>query len=107
MAELDEDPLRALADDIHLVDVGNTQQRLADVLGTRLELGEAQAIGREHVDDGINITVFVVKVGTDDACGQITPDVAYLLAHLIPEILDLGGRGVVREKDLDEGDSWL
>jgi hypothetical protein len=45
VAELDEDLLRALADDVDLVDVGDPQQALADVLGARLELGEAQAVG--------------------------------------------------------------
>ena len=43
VAELDEDAFRPLADDVHLVDVGHAQQALADVLGARLELGEASA----------------------------------------------------------------
>ena len=43
VAELDEDLLRPLADDVDLVDVGDPQQPLADVLGARLEIGEAQA----------------------------------------------------------------
>jgi hypothetical protein len=107
VAELDEDLLRALADDVHLVDVGYAQQDLADILGTRLEIGEAQAIRRQHVDDGIDVTVFVIKIGTDDAGGQIAPDVAHLLAHLVPKVLDLDGRGSVREKNLDEGNAWL
>ena len=45
VAELDEDFLRPLADDVDLVDVGNPQQALADVLGARLELGEGQPVG--------------------------------------------------------------
>ena len=45
VAELDENPLRLLADDVDLVDVGHAQQALANVLGARLELGEAQAVG--------------------------------------------------------------
>ena len=107
VAELDEDLLRALADDIDLVDVGNAQQGLADVLGARLELGEAQAVRRQHVDDGIDVAVFVVEIGADDAGRQIAPDVADLLAHLVPKVLDLGGRSSVREKDLDEGNARL
>ncbi len=62
VAELDEDLLRPLADDVDLVDVGNAQQPLADVLGTRLELGEAQAVGGEHVERGIDVAVFVVEI---------------------------------------------
>jgi hypothetical protein len=36
VAELDEDLLRPLADDVDLVDVGNSQQALADVFGAGL-----------------------------------------------------------------------
>ena len=91
VAELDENLLRALADDVHLVDVGYAQQDLADILGTRLEIGEAQAVRRQHVDDGIDVTVFVIEIRADDAGRQIAPDVAHLLAHLVPKVLDLGG----------------
>ena len=45
MAELDEDLLRPLADDVDLVDIGHAQQALANVLGAVLELGEAHAVG--------------------------------------------------------------
>ena len=107
VAELDENLLRALADDINLVDVGNAQQGLADVLGTRLELGEAQTIRRQHIDHGIDVTVFVIKIRADDAGRQIAPDVTHLLAHLVPKLLDLGGWSSVREENLDEGDTRL
>ena len=107
VAELDENLLRTLADDIHLVDVGNAQQGLADVLCPRLEIGEAQAVRRQHIDDGIDVTVFVVEIGADDAGGQIAPDVAHLFAHLVPKVLHLGGRSFIREKDLDEGNARL
>src|SRR6185436_991217 len=75
VAELDENLLRTLADDVHLVDVGNAQQGLADVLCPRLEIGEAQAVRRQHVDDGINVSVLVVEIGADDAGRQIASDV--------------------------------
>src|SRR6185437_1954482 len=107
VAELDENLLWALTDDIHLVDVGNAQQGLADVLCPRLELGEAQAVRRQHVDDGIDVSVLVVEIGADDAGRQIASDVANLLAHLVPEVLDLGGWSCVPEKHLDEGDARL
>ena len=92
VAELDEDFLRLLADDVDLVDVGHAQQALADVLGARLELGEAQPVGGQHVDRRIDVAVFVVEVRADDAGRQIASDVADLLADLIPELLHLGGR---------------
>ena len=46
VAELDEDLLRPLADDVDLVDVRHAQQPLADVLGAGLEIGEAHAVAR-------------------------------------------------------------
>ena len=63
VAELDKDLLRALADDIDLVDVGDAQQSLADVLGTRLKVGEAQAISGQHIDDGIDVSYSSSKLG--------------------------------------------
>ena len=97
VAELDEDLLRALADDVHLVDIRHAQQTLADILGACLELGEAQAISRQHVDDGIDVSVFVVDVGADDAGRQIAPDVADLLAHPYHKSATLAG-GVLSER---------
>ena len=97
VAELDEDLLRPLADDVDLVDVGNPQQALADVLGARLEIGEAQAVGGEHVQRRIDVAVLVVEVRADDAGRQLAPDVADLLADLVPQVLDLGGRRLVGE----------
>ena len=107
VAELDEDLLRPLADDVDLVDVGDAQQPLADVLGARLELGEAQPVGGQHVDRRIDVAVLVVEVRADDAGRQVAADVADLLAHLVPELLHLGGRRLVDEVDLDEGDARL
>ena len=62
---------------------------------------------REHVERRIDVAVFVVEVGADDAGGQVAADVADLLAHLVPELLHLGGRRRVGEKDLDEGNARL
>src|SRR5262245_57154115 len=107
VAELDKDLLRPLADDIDFVDVGDAQQGLANVLGAVFELREAQAVGGQHVDDGIDVSVLVVEIGADDAGRKLAPDVAHLLAHLVPKLLDLGGRSRVPEKNLDEGLSRL
>src|SRR5262245_36529100 len=107
MAELDEDLLRPLADDVDLVDVGYAEQALADVLGARLEVGEAHAVGAEHIESGIDVAVLVVEVGAGDARRQLVPDVADLLAHLVPELLHSRGRGLVRQVDADEGHARL
>ena len=73
VVELDEDLLRPHADDVDLVDVRNPQQALADILGARLELGEAQAVGAEHVERGIDVAVLVVEVRAGDAGGAGRP----------------------------------
>ena len=84
---------RPLADDVDLVDVGHPQQALADVLGARLEVGEAEPVGAEHVERRIDVAVLVVEVRADDAGRQVAADVADLLAHLVPEVLDLARAG--------------
>src|SRR5262249_9282904 len=103
VTELDEDFLRSLADDVDLVDVGDPQQPLADVLGTGFELGEAQAVGREHIHRRIDVTVVGVEIGTDSSRRQFVPDVADLFADLVPEVLHFGGRGLIAQGDADEG----
>ena len=95
MAKLDEDFLRPLADDVDFVDVGNPQQPLADVLGAGLELGEAQAVGREHIQRRIDVAVLVVEIGAGDARRQLVPDISDLLADLVPGVFHLRGRGLI------------
>jgi hypothetical protein len=107
VAELDEDLFGLLADDIDLVDVWHAQQPLADILGPRLEVREAQAIGSQHIDRRVDVAVLIVEVRTDDARRQLALDIADLLADLIPKLLDLGGRCPVDQVDLDEGDARL
>jgi hypothetical protein len=102
VAELDEDLLRPLADDVDFVDVRHAQQALADVLGAGLEVGEAHAVGGEHVERGIDVAVLVVEVRAGDAGRELALDVADLLADLVPEFLHLGWRGLVAERDADE-----
>ncbi len=107
VAELDEDLLGPLADDVDLVDVGHPQQALADVLGLGFQLGERETVGAQHIERRVDVAVFVVEVRAGDAGRQVAPDVAHLLANLVPQLLDLGGRGLVGEKDPDEGDARL
>jgi hypothetical protein len=102
MAELDEDLFRLIADKVDLVDVGNAEQPLADVFGARLEVGEAETVRREHIDRRVDVAVFVVEVRTRDAGRQVAPDVADLLAYLVPQVLHLGGRRAIDEDDLNE-----
>jgi hypothetical protein len=107
MVQLDEDLFRLLADDVDLVDVGNAQEPLANVLGARLERGQTEAVRAQHVDRGIDIAIFVIEVRPDDAGRQVAFDVADLLADLIPQLLHHGRRRPVDQVDLNEGDAGL
>src|SRR5262249_30174364 len=103
----DEDFLRPLADDVDLVYVGDSQQALANVLSAVLELGEGQAVGRQHVERRIDIAEFIVEIRASDAGGKLVPNIADLFSDLIPEVLHLGGRGGVRQDHLKEGTARL
>ena len=102
MAQLDVDDLRLLADDIHLVNVGNVQETLADILDASLEVGESQTFGGQHVDRRIDVSVLVVKVWSDDASRQVVLDISDLLADLVPKLLDGRRRCLVDQVNLDE-----
>src|SRR5229473_2098191 len=80
---------------------------LPNILGARLELREAQAVGGQHIDCRIDVAVLVVEARADDAGRQIAFDVADLLADLVPEVLHLGGWRLVDEVNLDEGNARL
>ncbi len=81
VAELDEDSLPGCAaDDVDLVDVRHPQQALANVFGALLQLRRRQAVGRHHIERGIDVAVLVVEARADDALRQLAADVADLLA---------------------------
>ena len=103
MAELDEDLLWLLADDIDFVDIGDAQQPLTNVFNARLELGEARPVGAHHATyRRVDVAILVVEGWSDDLGRQVAPDVADLLADLVPEVFDLCGRRLVDQKDLDK-----
>src|SRR5262249_44021461 len=106
-AELDEDFLRPLADDVDLVHVWHPQQALADVLSAVLERGETQAVGRQHVERRIDIAEFIVEIRTSDAGGKLVLDIADLFSDLIPEVLHFSRRGRIRQDYLKEGTARL
>jgi hypothetical protein len=101
MAELDVDLLVLQAEQIGLGDVGHAQQALARGLDDVLDLGRLEAVGFEGPDQAVGVAVFVVEERAVDARRQGALDVADLLAHLVPQIGHLGGRGVVAQGDVD------
>ena len=107
VAQLNEDLLRPLADDVGFIHVRHAQEPLPDILDARLELRKAQAVRRQHIDCRIDVAVLVVEARPGDAGRQITLDVADLLADLVPEFFDFRGRRRVHEIDLDEGRARL
>ena len=101
VAELDVDLLVLQAEQVGLGDVGHAQQALADGLGDLLDLGRREAVGLEGPDQAVGVAVLVVEERADHALRQRAPDVADLLAHLVPEVGHLGRRGVVPQRDVD------
>ena len=92
--ELDIDALVLRAQDVDLGDVGHLQELLADLDDVVPQLAVGEAVGGEAIDDAVGVAELVVEAGADDALRQGVADVAYLLAHLIPDVghLRLGRR---------------
>ena len=90
--KLDEDLLVLRAEDFDLRHVRNLQQARADVLDIVAQLAMGEAVGGEAVDQAIGVAKVVVEAGTDDARRQRVADVADVLADLIPDVGNLGGR---------------
>ena len=72
-----------------------------------LSSASAEAVGRQHVERRVDVAVFVVEIRADDARRQLAPDVADLLAHLVPKLLHLGRRRLVGEENPDERNARL
>ena len=73
----------------------------ADALGVVAQLAVAEAVRGEAVDDPEHVAEVVVEERPDDARRQRVAHVADALAHLVPGVLDLGGRGRADEVDED------
>ena len=103
--ELEEDLLVLGADDLDLRDVGHQQQARARVLDEIAQLAMGEAVGGEAVDDAEDVAELVVEAGADDAARQRGPDVADLLAHVVPAVRHLVRRRVAAQIDEDRGDA--
>ena len=100
VAELDEDLLVLDAVEVDLGDVGDLEQLLAHGLGDLLQLRVVGAVAGQRIEDRIDVAVFVVDVGADEAGRQVGADVVELLAQLVEELRHLARRRVVLELDL-------
>ena len=65
--------LRAV--EVDLGDILHLEQALAERFGDLFHLRIVGAIGGEHIEDRIDVAVFVVDGGTDQAGGQVVLDV--------------------------------
>jgi hypothetical protein len=102
LREVDEDPFRALADDIDLLDARDVKQPLAQRFGLTSKLALRIAFRLQRVERECHITIFVVDERTGDAAGQIRRLVPHLLASLVEFRLDLGRRRIVAQTQRDE-----
>ena len=100
LGDVDEQFFVLRAEDLDLVDVGHLEQALAHGVGLQLQVGIAEAIGRQRIDRTIDVAELVVVEGADNAAGQAAPRVADLLAHRVPDLRHLlGWRGVLDLED--------
>ncbi len=88
------------AEDLDLRHVGNLQQARSDVLDVVAQFAMGEPVGGEAIDHTISVAEVVVESGTDDAIRNGVADVADVLAHLIPDVGNLGWRG--RALQIDE-----
>ena len=107
VAELDEDPLVLHAVEVDLGDARHLQEPLAQPLGDLLQLRVVGAVAGQHVEDRIDVAVFVVDVRADEVAGQLAADVVELLAQLVEELRHLPGRRVVAEADIHRREAGL
>ena len=97
IGELDEDPFRLLADDVHLLDARHVQQPLAQDLRIADEASMRLTLRLQRVERKGHVGIFVVHDRTDDATRQVEGLVAELLPRLIELLGDIGGRRAVTQ----------
>src|SRR5258707_7916786 len=71
---------------VNFRDVVGRKKPCAQPLHIIAKLPVCEAIRSEGIDDAIGVTELVVEEWADDALWQVLPDVADLLAYLIPDV---------------------
>ncbi len=102
IGELDEDPLRLLADDVHLLDARHVKQSLSQHLRFADEVPLRLTLRLQRVQRKGHVGIFVVHHWTDHATRQLSGLVAEFLPRLIELVGDRGGRGTVAQDHRSE-----
>ena len=84
--ELHIDALVLRPQNVDFRDIGQFEELLADVVHIVPQLPMGKPIGSEAVDATVGVAELVVEAWADDALRQRAADVAYLLAHLVPDV---------------------
>ena len=79
--------LLLLAQEVDLLHVGRLEQAALDVLGDVGQLGVADAVTLDGIEQRVDVAVLVVEDRADDAVGQFELEVGELLARLVPGFL--------------------
>ena len=103
IGELDEDPFRLLADDVHLLDARHVQQSLAQDLRIANQVSMRLALRLQCIERKGHVGIFVVHDRTDHATRQVVGLVAEFLPRLIELLGDLGRRSAVAQDHRGEG----
>ena len=96
VGELDEDPFRLLADDVHLLDARHVQQSLAQRLRVADEARDAaRPCAFSAYSAKVTSEYSSLTIGPMTPRGKLTRLVAELLARLIELLRDVDGRRAV------------
>ena len=107
MREFDVDLLVLHAVEVDLDDVRNLQRLLAQRVGDLLQLRVVRAVAGQHVEDRIDVAVFVVDDRADHALRQLALHVDELLAGQIEQVRHVLRRRRILEEDLHRREAGL
>src|SRR5262249_49271874 len=88
-------------------DVANKKQLRADIFDVVAKFAMGEPVAGETVDDPERRAEIVVETGPDDACWQRMPDIADVLAYLIPGVGDFLRVCAAFQVDEDRGEACL
>eukprot|EP01022_Parablepharisma_sp_SALTPOND_P021778 TRINITY_DN435_c2_g5_i1.p1 TRINITY_DN435_c2_g5~~TRINITY_DN435_c2_g5_i1.p1 ORF type:complete len:1432 (+),score=573.01 TRINITY_DN435_c2_g5_i1:2996-7291(+) len=99
IADVDVDVLFAVTEVIDLRHTRHMQQFAAQLVGVVMQLRWREAVSGQCVDVGVDVAEFIVEVRSLDTLRQVAGHIADLLAHLVPGLRHLRGRGRVLDRE--------
>ena len=101
--ELQVNALVLGSEDIDLRDIRQLKKLLSHFVDGVPQLPVREPVGGETVDDAVGIAELIVEARPDNSLRERISDVAYLLAHLVPDVGRLSGGRRILQVDEDGG----